>query len=73
MNLAIRGFAADLVVGYGLSTIPNILATYGKKMVLFDPYDTLWDKYPYYDEKHKIISRNLKSFEENIYYILSCS
>jgi hypothetical protein len=62
------GYAADLVVGYGLSTITNILATHGKKIVLFEPYDNLWDKYPYYDEKHRIISRSLKSLEENILY-----
>jgi len=62
------GFAADLVVGYGLSTIPNILASYGKKIVLYDPYDNLWDKYPYYKNKYKVVSRDLKSFEKNVIY-----
>ena len=62
------GFASDLVVGYGLASTPNILATFGKKIVLYEPYDNLWDMYPYYENKHRIISRSLKSFEENIYY-----
>ena len=30
------GFAADLVVGFGMTTLPSLLGTYGKKIVLLD-------------------------------------